>query len=159
MSNMLQAIATIRDALLTAGIYPKTVIDEEGIKERTAYQDGWNACLMEISKKIWDQLKMLSEQEDENFALLSLIDAGWVDEEGNFDLNMNDTFHFATSDVETLNREQAKEVVRFFKTYGFKGIDYWVATHRGYDPEIPYYKERVKDVRAQEELKRKKEKI
>jgi hypothetical protein len=154
MSNILLAIEAVENALGNIGVYPESRTENYGSKDqkttpRTTWQDGWNACYVEILEKIFDQLRILRKEVDENFALLSLIDAGWMDED-KYVLNMNDTFHYACADCEEVNKEEAKEVVRLFKRYGFKGIDYWVAQKRGYDPEIPRYKEGVEEVRLHE---------
>jgi hypothetical protein len=154
MSDILLAIKAVEDALEQIGIYPQAVTknygtDKEETIPRTTWQDGWNACVMEHIDKIYNQLEKLKEGVDKNFALLSLIDAGWA-EGDKYILNMNDTFHYACADAEEVTKEEAKEVVELFKQHGWKGIDYWVAKKRGYDPEIPRYKERVEEVRLKE---------
>lgn len=154
MSNeLLVAIQTVKDAINDIGIKMAAGIDEEGnVVERGPFGDGWNACLMEMHRKIYDRLKLLEEgQINKDLMFLSLADVGYFDEEHGFLLNMNDTFHYACSDCEEVSEEEAKEVVRLFSTYGYKGLDYWVAQKRGYDPEIPRYAERVKEVRAEED--------
>ena len=156
MSELLSAIQSIKDAISQMDCFPDSIITEDGKeRKRDSYGDGWNACWTKMFEKIWDRLSLLEKEGiDENFALLSLLDVGWVSEDGDeFDLNMNDTFFFATSDVETLNKEEAKEVIKLIKRHGFKGMDYWVAQKRGYDPEIPRYAKRVEEVRALEEQK------
>ena len=160
MSDILLAIKAVEDALDQIGIYPQSVTknygtDKEETTPRTTWQDGWNACNMEIPDKIYGQLKELRKGVDKNFALLSIIDAGWA-EGDKYILNMNDTFHYACADEEEITKEEAEEVVRLFKRHGMKGIDYWVACKRGYDPEIPHYKEGVEQVRKAETGNKKK---
>lgn len=116
--------------------------------ERTTYQEGWNAAILNISKEIFKQFNILSKGVDEDLALLALTDAGWIDGD-KFELNMNDTFHYG-SDSETVSKEEVKEVARLFRAHGGRGIDYWVAIRRGYDPEIPKYKKGVEEVRKYE---------
>jgi hypothetical protein len=154
MSEILLAIKAVEDALESIGIFPQSVTknygtDKEETTPRTTWQDGWNACILEHIEKIYNQLEELKKEVNEDFALLSLIDAGWVSGD-EFVLNMNDTFHYACADAESVTKEQATEVVRLFKKHGMKGIDYWVACQRGYDPEIPHYKTNVEQVRALE---------
>jgi hypothetical protein len=86
-------------------------------------------------------------------ALLLIADVGWLDR-GKFILNMNDTFWYACSDAEEVGEDEIKEVARLFSTYGWQGIDYWVANKRGYDPEIPRHKEEVEEVRKKEYWRR-----
>ena len=152
--NISLILNAVEDAFDSVGIYPASISkqNEDGeweTKERTEWQDGWNACHLKSLDKIYDQLEKIREEIDENFALLSIIDAGWFLGD-KFRLNMNDTFFYACADEEVITKEEAKEVVSLFKTHGFKGIDYWVAEKRGYDPEIPHYKEQIELVRQQE---------
>ena len=156
MIDILLAMKIVEDALATVGIYPqstakynpdtKEVVD---VKKRTKWQDGWNAAIMHISDEIFKQFDIMRKGVDEDLALLCVADVGWLDED-KFQLNMNDTFHYACADMETVNREEIKEVARLFRTYGYRGTVYWVAEKRGYDPEILEQKEAVKEVRKYE---------
>jgi len=161
MIDMLLAIKTVMDVLMTTGVYPqsiitmdkdyKTVVKEE---KRTEWQEGWNACQSEIFNKLNDALGKLEEGISDELALLMVADVGCM-QDGKFLLNMNDTFHYACSDCEEVKLEEYKEVARLFRTYGGSGIDYWVAQKRGYDPEIPAYRGNVKEVRKYEEKRKK----
>jgi hypothetical protein len=62
---------------------------------------------------------------------------------------MNDTFG-GYADAEEASKEEVKEIDRLFVNYGYKGITYWVAKKRGYDPKIPRHKKDVEDVRKSE---------
>jgi len=153
MINMLLAIKAVQDVLATVGIYPQkmTTVAKDGKSstvERTTYQNGWNAAIIHISKKICEQFDTMSEGVDEDLALLALADVGWINGDG-FQLNMNDTFYYG-ADIESVSKEEVKEVARLFSTYGGRGIDYWVAKKRGYDPEVLKYKEGVGEVRVKE---------
>jgi hypothetical protein len=153
---MLLAIKAVQDVLATVGIYPQkmTTVAKDGKSstvERTTYQNGWNAAIIYISKKICEQFDIMSEGVDEDLALLALADVGWI--KGDiFQLNMNDTFYYG-ADMESINREEVKEVARLFRTYGSKGIDYWVAQKRGYDPKVAKYERGVEEVRKNESLR------
>jgi hypothetical protein len=154
MSELLLAIQAVYDALDQIGVQPAAITKNYGTPEeetipRTAYGDGWNACAEELLDKIYGQLEVLSKGVDKNFALFALLDLGWA-EGDKYILNMNDTFHYACADAEEVSKEEAPEVARLFKAHGYKGLDYWVAEKRGYDPEIPRYKARVEEVRTQE---------
>ena len=150
MIDMLMAIKAVQDVLSTTGIYPQSMTDKDGKNtKRTEWQDGWNAAILHISKEIFKQFDIMSKGVDEDLALLLLADVGWLRGK-DLMLNMNDTFHYACSDSEIVESFEFKEVARLFKTYGGKGIDYWVAKKRGYDPEISEYKEGVEEVRAKE---------
>lgn len=155
--KLIVAIRTVENVLDSMGIYPAAYPhqNEDGEwvqQERTEWQDGWNACNMEVSDKIYEKLEALTEEYDKNLAVLAILDIGWQDKD-EFFLNMNDTFCFACADCEPITKEEAKEVVTLLLRYGLKGVDYWVAEKRGYDPEIPRYRERVRWVREQEKPK------
>jgi len=157
MINMLMAIKSVQDILATTGIYPQSMTNENGKSvKRTEWQEGWNAAILHISKEVFKQFDILSKGIDEDLALLLLADVGWIRGK-DLMLNMNDTFHYACADSETVEESEFKEVARLFKTYGGRGVDYWVAQKRGYDPEIPICKEGVEEVRKYESKVRKKE--
>jgi antitoxin HicB len=141
----------VSDVLVTFGVYPQATIDGKGVRtERTQWQEGWNGAFKEISKRIYaveGQLKGISDE----LALLLIADVGWL-RDGKFILNMNDTFYYC-ADAEEANEEEVKEIERLFVNHGYKGITYWVANKRGYDPEIPRHKKDVEDVRRIENAK------
>jgi hypothetical protein len=147
----------VGDVLATIGIYPQSssTWDEKtntikDTKLRTEWQEGWNAATMEISKKIHEVERHIGETGiSDELALLLISDVGWM-EEGKFVLNMNDTFWYA-ADAEEISEEEVKEVAGLFANYGYKGITYWVAKKRGYDPDVQRYKEQVEEVRRVEE--------
>lgn len=150
------AIKTVIDVLMTTGVYPQATITvdkdskETKREERTPWQEGWNACQWEIFNKINDSLgKLEKEGISDELALLMIADVGWL-QDGKFILNMNDTF-WGCADAEEANEEEVKEIARLFSIYGYKGITYWVAKKRGYDPEIPRYKSDVEEIRRVEE--------
>lgn len=149
----------VGDVLSTFGIYPQAsiTIDEKGKEttrtERTEWQEGWNAALMEISKRIYEVEKRIEEEGiSDELSLLLIADVGWL-HDGKFFLNMNDTFLYACADSEEVTEEEIKDVAGFFANYGYKGLTYWVARKRGFDPDIPRYKNDVDEVRKMEEVK------
>jgi hypothetical protein len=156
MKELAIAIKTVYDALDQIGIHPAAVTTsygtpEEKTVERVTWKDGWNACVMEHIDIISKALENLQTNYDENFAILSITDLGWYEPEQDVILlNMSDTFHYACADCEPVTHEEAKEVVRLFEKHGVKGVDYWVAEKRGYDPKIPKYCDRVQAVRMLE---------
>ena len=149
----------VTDVLSTFGVYPQasvTVDDfgkETSRKERTEWQEGWNAAFMEVSKRIGEVEKWIEEEGiSDELSLLLVADVGYL-VDGKFFLNMNDTFWYACADNEEVSKGEIKDVAGFFATYGYKGITYWVARKRGFDPEIPRYKNDVGEVRKAEKKK------
>lgn len=148
-------IKTVMDVLMTTGVYPQSTStwDEKtntikDTKLRTEWQEGWNACQWEIFNKLNNALGELEEGISNELALLIVADVGWM-QNGKLQLNMNDTF-YGCADCEEVTPDEYKEVARLFRKYGDKGLTYWVAKKRGYDPEISKYKEEVKEIRKQE---------
>ncbi len=155
MIDLKIAIKTVMDVLMTTGVYPKSTAEwsetlkkEVNRKERTTWQEGWNAAQWEIFSKTNDALGKLEEGMSEDLALLQIADVGWM-QDGKFILNMNDTFCYG-ADCEEVEPEDYKELARLFRQYGCGGLDYWVAKKRGYDPERPEYREVVREIRSME---------
>jgi hypothetical protein len=125
----------ISNVLMLTGVYPKSGMDGKGIKkDRTEWQEGWNACYQYITDKVFklDGLELSNE-----FMLLIAADLGWFDPEVKiFYLNMNDVFEYG-SDVEEIDQEEVKEVARLFSYYGYNGVNYWVWKKRGSSLNIP----------------------
>jgi hypothetical protein len=155
--ELLLVTKVVSDVLATFGIYPQAsiTVDKDGKetnrKERTEWQEGWNAAYMEISGKIHDQFALLEKGMSQELALLLIADVGWLQKDGKFQLNMNDTFYYACADSEEVGADEIKEVAGYFAKYGYKGITYWVSKKRGELPQIPRYKKEVEDVRKMEE--------
>lgn len=151
MIEMKLAVKAVSDVLMEMGIYPKAVIEGGVEKKRTEWQDGWNAAVMKLSGEIKTQLEKLEGGISDDLALLMITDVGWL-EGDQFKLNMNDTFWFACADCEMVNKEDIPKVASLFRNFGYKGLTYWVAEKRGYDPEILSYKEEVEEVRKKSKL-------
>ena len=151
--NIGKILKKIESVLETTGIYPRAVQGgDEPYEKRSDHQNGWNAAVMEISKRIGEALKESWKEVDEDLTLLLLADV-INDDHGHYVLNMNDTFYFATADGEEVKPEEIKEVARLFSYYGFAGLTYWVAEKRGHDPEISSSREEVEYVRSKEQKK------
>ena len=54
------------------------------------------------------------------------------------DINLNDTFHYATADSESISADDLQDMEPIFDEFGFDAaIVAYVAILRGYDPTIP----------------------
>ncbi len=155
MIDLTIAIKTVMDVLMTTGVYPKSTAEwsetlkkEVNRKERTTWQEGWNAAQWEIFSKTNDALGKLEEGISYDLAVLMVADVGWM-QNGKFILNMNDTFSYG-ADCEETEPKDYPELARLFKYYGCGGLDYWVAKKRGYDPVKPEYRKRVRMIRHEE---------
>lgn len=51
-------------------------------------------------------------------------------------LNMNDTFYYATADVENMQAHDVKHILPLIQKYGHDAINAYVAVIRGHDPQI-----------------------
>lgn len=149
------AIKAVWDVLMTSGVYPQSFIevDKDGKEtkrtERTEWQEGWNACHMELFLKTEKALYKLEERISDELALLMIADLGYT-QNGQFLLNMNDTFYYGSDCEPVVGEEEIKEVARLFGSYGYSGVTYWVAKKRNYDPQVTKYKDQVRNVRRME---------
>jgi len=125
------------------GVYPMATVDKNGVEtKRTEWQEGWNACVLDYDEKIFKVIeKIWPDEVKKDLMFLLLADVGWIDTDGHFLLNMNDTFAWACADCEEVPDDKISEVADFFKQYGYAGLTYWVAHQRK-----EYYSE-FKDVR------------
>lgn len=57
----------------------------------------------------------------------------------NLQINMNDTFHYACSDVCEIENEDALDLLPFINDYGFDALIAYEAIKRGYNPDIPQH--------------------
>lgn len=75
--------------------------------------------------------------------------------EGQFVLNMNDTWGWATAWGEDIPEEKLVEVAQLFVTYGHCGLLYWVSErHEGLRSEFEDINRCVDFVRHEEQLKK-----
>ena len=117
-------------AIDSMGIYPQANIDENNVKtERTEWQSGWNAAIIEIRNRIcifdkWftelpaDVSTMIGEMlPDETIRLHLDKDKNvimWV--------LMNDTFYFACADGEDITMEEIPLLYQMWKKFDWYGL-------------------------------------
>lgn len=136
------------------GIYPAVFVKGNEKTERTAWQDGWNACLIEMTDK-WGKMnkwyKSLPEETqsivfemlEEDILLLSIDDAmvsPWI--------LMNDTFSYASADGEDVSIDELPLVANIWKQYKQNGLIAWAAKKRGFQPIKKYLTGEYKIVEA-----------
>lgn len=137
----------IIDALLlnafldSQGIYPQTIIDKDGNrKERTTWQDGWNACHIQIRNNVcvYDKwLENLSPQEQEDCTELLVQDIIKLSVRNNLVqiwLLMNDIFEFACADGEDISPNDFGNILAIYRRYGWDGLVAWVVIKRNTQP-------------------------
>ena len=144
----------VEQALACVGIYPASIKSPDtkvAYEERDDYKNGWNAGSMKVSEMAYMALEKLAPEDDQDMDLLIAADVGWMRDDGGFYLDMNDTFHWASSDSERVPDDATSTVAQLFRSYGRLGLMYWVAEQRGYDPSlVEDYTEGIKYVRKQE---------
>ena len=131
------------------GIYPAAIIEKDKTTNRSEFQSGWNACVMNYGRKI-DEIF----NDDESWATSEklfaasggyfLYDDGWY-------VNLNDTWYYACADCEQINKNDYDIVADWFKKFGDAGVLYWVYTKRGNFPEIPKYKKLIELIKSYNE--------
>ncbi len=138
---------TIIDALLisvsldTQGIYPQAMVDVDGTrKERTPWQEGWNACHIKLRQNaclLGNWFEKLSKQEKEDcleLLLNEVINLSAREEMVRCWLQMNDTFGFACADGEDIEVKDFEIILHLWRKYGYDGLIAWAAHKRSDTP-------------------------
>lgn len=109
------------------GIYPAAIIGEGGYEERDDYKNGWNDAALELIKKMYAMIEKHSSSDlSDDLMLLTLADVGWY-EDGEFVLNMNDTWAWASAFGQSVPKDKIGEVAKLYRSYGWMGLVYWVS--------------------------------
>ena len=126
------------------GIYPQARIDADGTRhERTAWQEGWNACSIKISRntsKISEWLKTLSEriiELIENDTLRVSIES---DKNPSLWILCNDLFFWACADGEDFELSDLPDLEKALLDSPTHGDLLWCCRKRKMRPQKPYYK-------------------
>ncbi len=125
-------VKALQDVDSDIGIYPRAIQGqgEECYEQRDGYKNGWNACLMEYGQAFDKVIEDASKGLSDDMEMLLCADVGWLNHDGLFVLNMNDTWAWALADAETVPADELPEVSRLFRTFGYAGLLYWVTTKR-----------------------------
>lgn len=129
-------------------IYPLAVVQNGVETKRTEYQDGWNACMMEMTgnfNKIYYDEDIPYDSYGNFFLTIGSNFFDYDDEDGkkNWYIFLNDTWYYACADAEEIPEEDYKLVIELFKYFGELGLLFYVYKKRGHYPSIPEYKDRV----------------
>lgn len=144
-------------ALEAAGVYPYRVHLSNGeVKERTEWENGWNAAIDKINE-YWDALwSWYSHQSPEIqkavdfFCAEEALSFSFDDEGGVYLLfNMNDTFAYACADAEEVQPEELVKLAGLFVQYNWAALIAWASKKRGYLPIEPHQTEDFNTVFAQ----------
>lgn len=132
------------------GIYPQTVQGGENpYVKRTERMEGWNDCVMEITKHACMIKKWLSELPAEHksiiedFLLNNTIDLHISDDQIEMSVNCNDLFFWGCSDCEELTINDLPDLQKAVDDSKNAGSDcgelLWVARKRQMRPQGAYY--------------------
>jgi len=129
------------------GIYPASVTDGKTTTTRTEWQDGWNACSIDITQKasrLLDWFRSLPKESQGMLEEMLAADAvglsNWRKEERDakeeivIQINLNDTFCFACADCEELPIQELPVAFRAWKAHEHWGLVAWAAMRRGMEP-------------------------
>lgn len=124
------------------GIYCQTIVNADGSRiERTPWQDGWNAAVIDLEKKRTRIRKFLKILPDEVTNIIAeLIESTQLEilceakEAISMYLNVNDTFYYASADAEDVLISDIPKIYELWKKYDHHGITAWVALKRNMDP-------------------------
>jgi len=125
------------------GIYAKSIVDSDGSKKnRTEYQDGWNACIMKIVDKAGNISGWLDNLPKEVLLLVA-------DEKIRVSVNSkerlktwvlcNDLFYWACADGEDFELSDLSDFQKALKESPDHGDLLWCCRKRKMRPQTPYY--------------------
>jgi hypothetical protein len=128
------------------GIYPKSTIRAGVETHRTEWQDGWNAALMEVTKRHGEFTSWVKTLTAEQIAQIrEMLDADGepialhYGETGvSLSLFCSDTFMYACADGEDFALADLPEIHRLWKAHGYLGTIAWVARKRQAEPVKEY---------------------
>lgn len=137
-------------ALESIGIHPKSIAGLNGYEKRSDWQNGWNEAILKVHENATNISKHFKEFSKENREkLISLLDSdAWieVDDAGkvHLELNMNDTFAYASADLEEFEEKDIAEIYDLRERYGFDGVTAWASHKRGDKPIESYRTDKFK---------------
>lgn len=123
------------------GIYPMSVSGPGGYEQRNEYQNGWNAAVSAILKKViayHDFIDALCKSDRAALEELILDDAIEVslgdDNKVHLAVNVSDMFYYATADWEEVKVEEIALIHSLNSKYEYDGIVAWASKKRGEEP-------------------------
>jgi hypothetical protein len=129
-------------AIDSMGIYPQATIDENNVRtERTEWQNGWNAAIIEFRQRACIFEKWFSELPEDVSAMIGemLPDETIrlsLDKDKNVKMwvLMNDTFYFACADGEDITMEEIPLLYQVWKKFSWYGLVAIVSKKRKHLP-------------------------
>lgn len=120
------------------GIYPQSING----KKRTEWQDGWNACDMDIAERTSGLSTFISTLPD---GVIDLIFQEKVrvmtrDKGPELYINCNDLFYWAVAEGEDIDLSDMPDLDAALKDSPEHGQLLWVCRKRKMRPQKPYYK-------------------
>lgn len=115
------------------GIYPAAVRglgEEKDYEQRDGFKNGWNAALIEHGQAFNAIVEKAAADLPTDLVLLLAADVGFLQPDGSFFLNFNDTWGWACADGEVVPPDEIKTVARLFRAWGWPGLLYWATTKR-----------------------------
>jgi len=131
------------------GIYPMSVVGgDKPYEKRSEWQEGWNACALDHTRKVIKIEKWLEEMSDnirtlvEKLILERKLDISIGDDKVEMYINCSDTFFWGCADGEDISIEELPELLECFKLSPNHGGDLWVCRKRKMRPQTACYKSR-----------------
>lgn len=138
----------LKTAMEDMGLYPASIVEEDKIKKRTEWQDGWNAHRTELLEKHIALEKWYSELPWEVLEHLEplLINediylSSWSKEnEFKVFILCNDIFAWGCSDTEEVEFDELPIIAQFVREDKFWGVIKYVCHKRREKPQKPVIK-------------------
>ena len=120
------------------GIYAKSING----KQRTEWEEGWNACTMDITKRSTLIAGYLKDLPDEVIDCLMEDKIGIYvrDEEIKLYVNCNDLFYWACADSEDFELADLDDFKQAYKDSPGNGNLLWCCRKRKMRPQKPFYR-------------------
>lgn len=112
------------------GIFPQGHLTDQQREDfknehNDAYQTGWNDAVLERVLQVGRIVKHAEDGLSDDLTMLLTSDCCFLSDEGELQLNMNDTWGWALAWCPTVPADEVKEVARLFRLYGNAGLMYW----------------------------------
>lgn len=122
------------------GLYPAATVENGVKRERTPWQDGWNAACLDLTRRHLNLIRWFKSLPENQATLVAslafsgVIEISQEDDEVDIILNMNDVLGFAVSDCETVRLDHLGHLAVLHQEFGDDGLIAYAATQRNQPP-------------------------
>lgn len=137
--NDINTLRMLDKAVDAIGVFPRSLNG----KDRTEWQEGWNACQSRILE-YWHLMEEWGKQVGKEYLDVLLpqdeLQLWFREEEVKAFVVLNDVFGYCCADAEEVALDEIPELASLWKKYGFTGAIYWASKKRKEPPIKPITK-------------------